>query len=127
VSQTLIPQELIEERLKTQKTSLEKKQELQRLKSISDEATTLTFIFLLNKFFNEGSKAAKDAVDTFREFEVEGFYIGGNYFSGRNEKVIQGEELSRQLLDAIKDEEVKALIIKSHYMSEIINKYKNFI
>jgi len=126
VSQTLIPQEVINEKLKRKKED-EKKQELLRLRAISNEASTLTFLFLLNKFFNEGTEAAKRAVDIFNELGVDGFYIGSNFFSGRNDKVIQGSELSKQLLGSIKDEKARDLINKSNYVSEIINVYKKFI
>ena len=87
----------------------------------------LYFFFLLNKFFVEGSSAAKQAVDTLNELQVDGFYIGSNYFSGRNDKVIQGDKLSELLLSTITDEKAKKLVSKSHYISEILNEYRKLI
>lgn len=127
VWQTLFPEKKIKELLIKLKTKAERRKEIVRLKSISDEASIVVFLFLINKFFTEGSKAAKDAVDSFKELKIDGFYIGQNFFSGRNEKVLLGDEISKKLLNSIEDEEVKNLIYKSEYVSEIIDKYKNII
>ncbi|NOU47529.1 MAG: hypothetical protein HOO86_10765 [Bacteroidales bacterium] len=127
VWQTLFSEQIIKEKLIKKKTKAERRKEIARLKSISEEASTLVFLFLLNKFFLEGAKAAKQAVDTFKDLNVEGFYIGGNYFSERNDKVIQGDEISQQLLDTIQDEKAKNLVTHSNYVYEILNEYKKFI
>lgn len=105
----------------------ERKKELERIKSISNEASIIVYIYLLNKFFKEGSSAAKSAVDTFKELNIEGFYIGQNYFSGRNNKVLQGERIAQVLLESIKDEKAKDLILKSDHVSDILDKYKELI
>lgn len=127
VWQTLFPEAVVKEQLKKRKTNIEKREEIVRLKSISDEASTLVFLFLINKFFVEGAMAAKQAVDTFKELNVDGFYIGSNYFSERNEKVIQGDIISKQLIASIKDDNIKGMIAKYSYVSEIIEEYKRFI
>lgn len=127
VWQTLFPEETIKEQLKRYKTKTERYKEISRLKSISEEASTIIFLFLLNRFFIEGAKAAKQAVDTFRELDVEGFYIGSNYFSGRNEKVVQGDMISEQLLASIEDERARNLVARSNYISDILNEYRKFI
>jgi len=127
VWQTLITEQIIKEKLIKKKTKAERRKEIARLKSISEEASTLIFLFLLNKFFLEGAKAAKQAVDTFKDLKVEGFYIGGNYFSERNDKVIQGDKISQQLLNTIHDEKARNLVTHSNYVYEILNEYKKLI
>jgi hypothetical protein len=127
VWQTLFPEQLIKEKLRKKKTKEDRKKEMARFKSISEEASTLVFLFLLNKFFLEGAKAAKQAVDTFKDLNVDGFYIGGNYFSERNDKVIQGDKISQQLLDTIQDEKARNLVTQSKYIYEILNEYKKLI
>jgi hypothetical protein len=127
VWQTLFPDQTIKEQLIKCKTKAEKRKEISRLKGISEEASTVVFLFLINKFFTEGSKAAKQAVDTFKELGIKGFYIGGNYFSERNEKVIQGDKISEKLLNSIKDDKAKELVTKSNYVSEIFDKYRSLI
>lgn len=127
VWQTLFPEATIKEQLIRKKTKVERKEEIGRLKSISDEAATLVFLFLINKFFVEGAKAARQAVDTFKELNVEGFYIGRNYFSERNDKVIQGDKISEQLIASITDEKAKNMITKTTYISEILDEYKKLI
>lgn len=127
VWQTLFPEQTVKEQIIKFKTKSDRKKEINRLKGISEEASTVVFLFLLNKFFTEGAKAARQAVDTFKELGVDGFFIGGNYFSERNEKVIQGDKISENLLASIKDEKAKELVTNSNYVSEILEKYRSLI
>jgi hypothetical protein len=127
VWQTLFPDENIKEQIVKFKTNAERKKEITRLKAISEEAAIAVFLFLINKFFTEGAKAARQAVDTFKELGVEGFYIGGNYFSERNDKVIQGDLISQKLLASIADEKARELVVNSNYISEILDKYRSLI
>lgn len=127
VWQTLFPEQTVKEQIIKFKTKADRKKEINRLKGISEEASTVVFLFLLNKFFTEGAKAARQAVDTFKELGVDGFFIGGNYFSERNEKVIQGDKISENLLASIKDEKAKELVTNSNYVSEILEKYRSLI
>lgn len=127
VWQTLIPESYLTNHLKKYRTKAERRTELSRLKEVCNEASTIVFIFLINKFFTEGSKAAMQAVDTFGELKIEGFYIGNSYFSGRNEKVMQGEVISKQLLSSIADDSVRNLITNSNYVSEILDKYRKLV
>ncbi len=124
VWETLYPEHKIKKKIKNIKNKNERKKEIDRLREISNEASTVVFLFLINKFFIEGSKAAKDAVDTFKELGIEGFFIGRSYFSDRNEKVIQGDLISMQLLDSINNEKIKELVLKSKYIYEILENYK---
>lgn len=127
VWQTLFPEQTVKEQIFKFKTKADRKKEINRLKGISEEASTVVFLYLLNKFFTEGAKAARQAVDTFKELGVDGFFIGGNYFSERNEKVIQGDKISENLLASIKDEKAKELVTNSNYVSEILDKYRSLI
>lgn len=127
VWQTLFPEQTVKEQIIKYLTKEDRKKEISRLKAISEEASTVVFLFLLNKFFTEGAKAARQAVDTFKELGVDGFYIGGNYFSERNEKVIQGDIIARRLLASIEDGKAKDLVVKSKYVSEILDKYRSLI
>ena len=127
VRSSLIPEELIKKKLTQKTTKKARKEEYQRLKSISDEAAIVAFIFIFRKLLIEGSNAAKNAVDTFEQLGEKGFYIGNDFFSGRNEKVIQGEKLADKLLKSIKDKKLKQLVLDSDYMSQILREYKNKI
>jgi hypothetical protein len=127
VWQTLFPEQTVKEQITKYKTKAERRKEISRLKGISEEASTVVFLFLINKFFTEGAKAARQAVDTFKDLGVDGFFIGGNYFSERNGKVIQGDKISEKLLSSIKDDKAKELVTKSNYVSEILDKYRSLI
>ncbi len=127
VWQSLFSEQTVKEQIIKFKSKADRKKEINRLKAISEEAATVVFLFLINKFFMEGAKAARQAVDTFKELEVDGFYIGANYFSGRNEKVVQGDIISRRLLASIGDEKAKELVVNSNYVSEILDKYRSLI
>ncbi|MFW5879202.1 MAG: hypothetical protein ACOCUV_00100 [bacterium] len=127
VWETLFPEQIRKELIGRKKTKKERKEEYNRLRGISDEASTVIFIFLLNKFFIDGSKAAKHAVDKFKELDVDGFYIGSNYFSGRNEKVLQGENIAKKLIDSLGESPAKKLVLNSEYVSQIIDEYRKLI
>jgi len=127
VWETMFPEEKRNEIIKKKKSKIERKAEFIRLRSISDEAAIIVFLFLIYRFFIDGSKAAKNAVDTLKELDIQGFYIGSNFFAERNEKVIQGDKLSDILILALQDENVKRLVTKSTHVSEIIDEYKKFI
>lgn len=98
--------------------------EIKRIRRITDEASLVAFIFVIRKMFVEGSEAAKNAVDTFSELNVNGFRIGAKFFQGRNENVVQGELLAEKMLNSISDENTKALIKNSKFLYEILDNYK---
>ena len=127
VRETLLPEQKIKEQLRKFPTKPEKQEEMSRLKAIAEEASIIVFLFLINKFFIEGSKAASNAVDTFKGLGVDGFYIGKSYFHERNENVVQGYNISKKLLESIEDHEVKELVVSSHSVYEILERYKNRI
>lgn len=127
VWETLFPNNKISELLIGKVTKQEKKEEFKRLRMISSEASLLVFIFQINRFFIEGSEAAKKAVDTFKELEVDGFYIGGSYFSDRNENVLQGARISEALISSITDLKAKEILRNSKYVYQILDEYRKKI
>lgn len=106
------------------KTKSEKLKLMKSLRKISQEASLALFVFYLNQFFKSGTNAAINAVDIFSELSVPGFKLGKKVFANRNENVLEGETLSKDLIDSIKDPILKNLIVNSTYPSEILNKYK---
>lgn len=60
------------------------------------------FVYGLQDFLREGSRAAARAADAFAALGVEGFKVGREYFSGRNEAVTRGEILANQLVDELR-------------------------
>jgi hypothetical protein len=127
VWETLFPEQTRKELIGKKDSKKARKVEFTRLRGISNEASTVVFIFLLNKFFNDGSKAAMHAVDTFKDLNVEGFYIGSNYFSDRNDKVMQGEIIAKKLIDSLGESPAKKIVLESNYVYQILDEYRNFI
>ena len=127
VWKSLFPENSLNERLRRLESEKSRAEELKRLKDIANEASLAIFLLLLRKFFIEGSKAAIQAVDTFKELGVEGFQIGSKYFSERNKNVMEGEILSERLMDAVKSPELRTLILQSSFPFQILNRYKDLI
>lgn len=121
------PGNSLNDKLKKVPTQKARTAELGRLREIINEASYILFVFLLNKFFQEGTEAAKKAVDTFGELDVDGFQLGSKFFSGRNENVMMGETLSNKLLESISDKELLNLILESQGASTILEAYRPFI
>lgn len=103
------------------------RKELSRLKDIVSEASLVIFIFLLKRFFTEGSNAAKKAVDIFGELGIDGFQIGSKYFRERNENVIEGDKLADALLATIDDKDLLGLINNSNHVYQIVDRYRKLI
>jgi len=122
VKQSLEPSEKIKKDLKHIKREIlrEKRSEI---KSLMDEATLLLFIFEIYRFFMRGTEEAKDTVDTFRKLNIMGFSIGNQRFEDRNENVMRGEVLARNILSII-DKETEITIKKATYFHEILEPYK---
>lgn len=127
VQETLLPVDKLDNLRKRFKTKVELTEEIKKVREIVDEASFVTFIFIIKKSFNEGSTAAKNAVDTFRGLNVEGFRIGSKYFSGRNKYVVEGDLLAETLLKSISDARIRSLVEDSKYVSDIIEAYKKII
>lgn len=124
---SFFPENSLNKELRKLENDKERKKELKRLKSIINEVSTVALIFLLKKFFEDGSKAAIKAVDTFGELGIEGFQIGSKYFSERNENVMEGQNLAEHLMASINDKELIDLINNSNTLLQIINRYRPII
>lgn len=109
------------------KTKREKANLIKAFKRLSDEAAFVIYIYVLIRFFKSGTEAAREAVDLFKEFNIDSFNIGSKEFKDRNENVEAGEKLATELIEKIKDKELKELILKSKAVHEIIDKYKKII
>jgi len=104
-------------------TASERKIEYARMKSLSDEATIIVFIFVIRTFFSEGSRMAKNTVDALKEFNINGFNLGKTVFSDRNENVVLGDELANKLFNILNDK-ARAVIVDSDHIYEILEKYR---
>ena len=105
-----------------------RKEELRRLKGIVNEASIVILIFILKKFFKEGTEAAIKAVDTFQDIGIkDGFQIGSKHFKERNENVLEGYRLADLLVEKIEDPDLLDLINNSRYVTQIIEKYRKII
>jgi len=124
VLESLFPESDRNNRIKRMEKSA-RKDYVNKMNEIVNECTFVCYIFFLKQFFIEGSNAAKNAVDTFKEFNVDGFNIGNKKFEGRNEAVLEGDNLYQELLNNITNEKLKSFIMKTAFFSEIINEYKN--
>ena len=125
---SFFPDNALNKELRKIEAEAEQKKELSRLKKIVNEASIVILIFLLRKFFIEGTEAAIKAVDTFKELGVdEGFQIGSKHFEGRNENVMQGYKLAEALMANIEDSELLDLINNAKYTTQIIERYRKII
>lgn len=127
VWKAFFPENELNERLRKLDNKDLSKKELLRLKEIVSEASLVVFIFLLKRFFMEGSNAAKKAVDIFGELGIEGFQIGSKYFSERNKNVIEGDKLADALIATIEDKELLDLINNSNQVYQIVDRYRKII
>ena len=60
----------------------------------------IVFVRALEAFLREGSEAASGAVDALAEFGIDGFRVGSELFSGRNDAVMRGYRLAEGLRTA---------------------------
>jgi len=121
------PENSLNKYLKKIEGDKNRKKELKRLQDIIDEASTIILIFLLKRFFEDGTERAKAAVDTLKDLEIPGFQIGSRFFSERNDNVMQGKRLAKALMQTVENEELVALINNSKTIQPIMNRYRPFI
>jgi hypothetical protein len=57
----------------------------------------IIFVRALDAFLRQGSEAAAGAVDALAEFGIDGFRVGSERFSGRNDAVTRGDRLAADL------------------------------
>jgi len=100
-----------------------RRKEYKKMRSISEEASILVFIFVLRKIFIESSKATKETVDMLKELNVNGFYLGKRYYEERNKNVIAGDELAKKLF-LLLDARAKKIILNTDQIYEILDRYQ---
>jgi hypothetical protein len=96
-----------------------------KVNDIVNECTFACTIFSFKQTFLEGTKAASEAVDTFKKLGIPKMNIGKKEYFERNENVLEGKSLYNILLSSIENKELKNLINNSKYFSDIISRYKN--
>jgi len=124
VSDKLYPAAYIKQITKNKKPD-ERKIILKNINLIITECSYACFIFSLKQFFEEGTRAAAEAVDVFTGLGIDSFYIGKKDYSKNNINVNEGKELYEIMMNAISSIQLKNLILNSKYYSEIIDRYKD--
>lgn len=81
----------------------------------------IAFVYILRGFFEDGHRAAKEAVRVFSDLDVHEFSIGSTKFSEDSEAVNLGRILSDQLLATIHDRELQSLIANSDSVGELVH------
>jgi hypothetical protein len=81
----------------------------------------IAFVYILRGFFEDGHRAAKEAVRVFSDLDVHEFSIGSTKFSEDSEAVNLGRRLSNQLLATIHDRELHSLIAHSDSVGELVH------
>ena len=98
-----------------------------KINSIISECSYACFVFSLKQFFEEGTRAAKEAVRVLNGLGIEKIYIGKKEYSKDNQNVNEGKILYEIMINTISDKQLKELIIKANYFSDIIKRYKNAV
>lgn len=73
----------------------------------------VAFVYVLHSFIEDGHRAAKEAVRIFGELDVREFSIGSSRFAEGSEALALGEQLARDLLARIRDQDLQRLIADS--------------
>lgn len=122
----LFPKDEFVQKLNRRATKQEKRIFKGKVNDILNEAALVLSIFLMRKFFADGTKLAIEAVDVFFKLNLEGFSVGSVEYSGRNENVMMGQILSEKLYEHLPIE-VNKLIEGKQYPYEIIELYRGLI
>lgn len=105
------------------KNAEERKKRIEKMKRIAEEASVFVFIYVLKKTFVEGSMAAKNTVDIFKDLGVDGFRLGTTEFVDRNENVVMGDNLAKKM-DQELNLKVNEELSDATHIYEILNVYK---
>lgn len=92
-----------------------------------DTIYLVVFVYVLREFFEDGYKAASDAVRVLQPFDIREFTIGSTTFSEGNEAVMRGRVLANDLLDRIHNEALKAMILRSESIGELVHNLVEFL
>ena len=80
----------------------------------------IVLIYALDQLFVEGTRAAQSAVDRFETLGVPGFVLGSSEFSGRNENVVRGQELSQALRKSIRNRQLLRLMGSARGVKDLV-------
>jgi len=80
----------------------------------------IAFVYVLHSFIEDGHRAAKEAVRIFGELDVPEFSIGSRRFAEGSEALILGEQLARDLLERIQDQDLRRLIAHSPSVGALV-------
>ena len=122
--QYLYPEDKRRRILQKCKDKMKRTEAYNGMKEEVNELAKLLFLFGMYKFFSEGTRAAVKAVDVFKGIDIPGFSVGRDVFEERNENVMRGERLAKEMLDAVGDENTVIMIRESEYMHQIVEKFK---
>lgn len=88
--------------------------------SQTDFISCCVFIFLLDRFFNEGTAAARGAAQNFSELGIKGFRIGRTTFTEDNEDTLRGAKLAVSLKLAVGDPVIIKVIESSATVRDLV-------
>ena len=81
----------------------------------------IAFVYILRGFFEDGHRAAKEAVRVFSDLDVHEFSIGSTKFSEDSEAVNLGRVTFRSATQTIHDRELRSLITDSDSVGELVH------
>lgn len=81
----------------------------------------IAFVYILRGFFEDGHRAAKEAVRVFSGLDVHEFSIGSTRFSENSEAVNLGRKLSDRLLATVHNRELRTLIVESDSVGQLVH------
>ena len=81
----------------------------------------LVFCYAANRFFKEGSEAARTAVDVLQQFEIPGFQVGSTRFEGRNRNVMLGDQLAEHLMRCFEGNPLQHYIASAKSMTDLVH------
>jgi hypothetical protein len=70
----------------------------------------ITFMYVVHGFFEDGHRAAKEAVRVFGRLKVKEFSIGRTEFAKDSQAVLLGRRLAEDLLQTIRDDGLRKLV-----------------
>ena|SRR2546421_4776509 len=78
------------------------------------------FIYSLDSFLRAGSRAAKDASETFRDFGMTGFQVGNTQFTPSNSNTRRGESLAKGLRAVVAQTPLMTYIRSARSMRDLV-------
>jgi hypothetical protein len=80
----------------------------------------MVFIYLLNRYLEEGTKAAERAVEISNELGFESFSIGRTVFSKDNENTMLGRRLAKELLSSVNEPALIEIFQQSNSVRSLV-------